>query len=233
MDRIRMVKSKHLASILSTELTYLYTIASLITYKEVQEHEITQLTEWAMRLEDGSDLEHLKIIYHDKLNELNLRAFEPKNYSYTFTTLWNVIHFMALIADDMFINRDKMTYEHITYHLNQIKTIYYNMFSKLDCAMCRDHYLNVKGQLIFNIEKMTICLNKERFGDKCTLVMAEITDKDNEYDNNILMKYNTLHATMVFHNHVNEYKWVQRNMKPPNNAFRMKWSEYKKLLELN
>lgn len=229
LDRMRMLKSKHLASILATELTYLYNIACIITYKEIQELEVEQLKEWALTLDDKFDLEHMKIVFHHKMQELNLRAFEPKNYSYTFTTIWNVIHFLALFTDDMILNRQNLQYEFIVNHLRQLKAIYYNLFFKLDCAMCRDHYLNVKGFLIAAIERIEIWLNRERFGEEVKMVDAVLTA---DAAPNVLMKYGTLYTSMVFHNHINEYRWIQRNMKPPSNSQRMHWDEYKKLLKL-
>lgn len=229
LDRIRSSKSKQLARILATELTYLYEIACLIAYKDVQNNEIEQLKSWSLELSHDFDVEQMKIIFNEKMQELNLRSTQPKNYSYTFRTIWDTIHFLALLIDDMVTNRDKMTYEFITNQLRQMKTLYYNLFFKLDCAMCRDHYMSVKGYLIQAIERIELCLNRERFGEKITMVneinMSNVND-------NSLMKHGMLYTTMVFHNHVNDYRWIQRNMKPPINFEKMKWATYKSLLEL-
>ncbi|ADB84420.1 hypothetical protein [Apocheima cinerarium nucleopolyhedrovirus] len=222
--------SKHLAKILATELTYLYNIGCLIAYKEVQEAEIEELKNWTLSLDSSFDLEHMKIEFNDKMEELNLRAFLPKNFSYTFRTIWDVIHFLAILIDDMVDNRKNLSYEYIVNHLRQMKTLFYNLFFKIDCAMCRDHYLNVKGYIILNIERIEICLNRERFGESIIMV-DEITRANTTQ--NVLMKYGVLYSTMVFHNHINDYRWIQRNMKPPVDAFRMEWSHYKKLLLLN
>ncbi|QYC92723.1 P33 [Trabala vishnou gigantina nucleopolyhedrovirus] len=229
MDRIRTLKSKHLSKILATELTYLYNMACIITYKEVQESEVEQLINWVSNLDAKVDLEQIKLEFKDKMIELNLRAFVPNNYLYTFKTIWDVIHFLAIVIDDMVQNRQKLSYDILVNHLRQMKAIYYNLFFKLDCAMCRDHYLNIKGFIILNIERVEICLNRERFGEPIIMVDT-ITPKNT--NRNELMSHGILYATMVFHNHINEYKWIQRNMKPPADMFKMEWSEYKKLLGL-
>lgn len=46
------------------------------------------------------------------------------------------------------------------------------------------------------------------------------------------MKNLMAYVIMTFHNHVNDYKWIQRNQKPPAHYERMTWGEYKKLLNL-
>lgn len=229
LDRIRGSKSKQLSKILASELTYLYEIACLIAYKDVQNEEIEKLKQWSLELSHDFDLEQMKLLFREKVQELNLRSTQPKNYSYTFTTLWNTIHFLALLIDDMIANREKLTYDFITNHLRQMKTLYYNLFFKLDCAMCRDHYMTVKGYLIQTIERIELCLNRERFGEKIVMV-DEITVQN--INDNVLMKHGMLYTTMVFHNHINDYRWIQRNMKPPINFEKMKWSTYKTMLDL-
>ncbi|AIU41315.1 p33 [Sucra jujuba nucleopolyhedrovirus] len=229
LNRMRTLKSKHLANILATELTYLYNIACIITYKEVQETEIEELKQWVLSLDSDFDLEQMKIEFNDKMVSLNLRAFVPNNYTYTFKTIWDVIHFLAMLIDDMINCRQKLSYEFIVNHLRQMKAIYYNLFIKLDCALCRDHYLNVKGFIIAHIERLEICLNRERFGEPIVMVDEINTQNVNK---NVLMRYGVLYATMLFHNHINEYKWIQRNMKPPADLFKMSWNEYKQFLQL-
>ncbi|WBB27218.1 P33 [Mythimna sequax nucleopolyhedrovirus] len=229
LDRIRSSKSKQLAQILATELAYLYEIACLIAYKDVQANEIEQLKNWATELSHDFDIEQMKIMFNEKMQELNLRSTQPKDYSYSFRTIWDTIHFLALMIDDMVINRDKMTYEFVTNQLAQMKTLYYNLFFKLDCAMCRDHYMSVKGYLIQAIERIQVCLNNERFGEKIGMV-----DEINigNVNGNVLMKHGMLYASMVFHNHINNYRYIQQNMKPPSNYKPMEWASYKSLLEL-
>nr|AGS47925.1 putative 33 kDa early protein [Ectropis obliqua nucleopolyhedrovirus] len=226
---MRTIQSSHLSKILATELTYLYNIACIITYREVQENEIELIKEWVVNLNKEFNLEQMKIEFHDKMSQLNLTAFEPTNYSYTFRTIWNVIHFLGIIIDDIVENRNKLTYDFIVMHLRQMKAIYYNLFFKLDCAMCRDHYLNVKGYIIFAIERIEICLNRERGGE--TIEMVDEIDVHNE-TRNVLMRHGVLYATMVFHNHINDYRWIQRNVKPPVNSMRMQWQNYKKMLNI-
>nr|WUR10760.1 P33 [Calliteara abietis nucleopolyhedrovirus] len=231
IDKIRTCKSKQLAQILTTELTYLYNIACIIAYKNVQDYELEQLKLWVSNLEPTASFEQFKLDFNDKMIELNLRAFVPTVYVYSFQTIWDVIHFLAMLIDDMVENgRRDMSYEYMVNHLRQMKAIYYNLFFKLECAMCRDHYLNIKGYIILAIERLEICLNRERFNEKITMV-KELTPENTT--KNVLMEHGVLYATMVLHNHINEYRFVQRNIKAPADAFKMEWDNYKKLLKLN
>jgi Baculovirus P33 len=230
LDRLRSCKSRQLANILATELTYLYNIACLVTYKDVQIEEIEQLKEWALTLSPELDLEQIKILFKEKMQELNLRGTQPKNYTYTFSTIWDTIHFLSLIIDDMTRTRKNMNFDFLTTQLRHMKTLFYNLFFKLDCAMCRDHYLTVKGYLIQEIERIEICLNRERFGEILTYVDEITVDNKNL---NVLMKHGMLYTSMVFHNHINDYRWVQRNMKPIDSYERMEWLKLKNSLKLD
>lgn len=231
IDTIRVCKSKQLAKILASEMTYLYNIACIITYKDVQENEIEELKKWVLELPDTFDLQQMQILFIAKTEELNLRAFQPRDYNYSFTTVWDTIHFLCLIIDDMVNEKDSLDYKTITTNLLQMKAIFYNLFLQLECALCRDHYITVKGYIIFHIERIEVCLNREQYGEKIVFV-DEITTRNET--NNVLMRYGMLHASMVFHNHINEYKYIQKKIQPPlsgNN--KMKWNEYKNLLEIN
>nr|ANS70981.1 protein p33 [Lymantria dispar multiple nucleopolyhedrovirus] len=232
LDRMRSVKSKHLADILASESTYLYDIASLISYREVQRTEVNRLTQWAKSADAALNLEQFKLLFEEKIVELNLRAFQPRDYSYTFKTIWDVIHFLALIIDDMTLNRQKdISHESMLNNLQAFKTIYYNLFFKLDCAMCRDHYLNVKGYLIMSVERIEIAFNRERAGEAVVWTDESPSSNDSLAENR-LMRYGILYATMAFHNHINDYRWVQRNVKPPSNHERMTWTKLRKALAL-
>ncbi|QED40602.1 P33 [Chrysodeixis includens nucleopolyhedrovirus] len=230
LDRMRVCRHKQLAEILSTEMTYLYNIACIITYKDVQEKEIEDLKKWVLQLPDTFDLEQMQVLFTAKTEELNLRAFQPRDYNYSFTTVWDTIHFLCMIIDDMVNNRNTVGYKTLTNNLSQLKAIFYNLFLQLECALCRDHYITVKGFLIFNIERIETCLNQEQHGDKIVFV-NEITVKNETQ--NVLMRNGMLYASMVFHNHINQYKYVQQKIQPPTHLHKMKWNEYKKLLEIN
>ncbi|QEI03678.1 P33 [Rachiplusia nu nucleopolyhedrovirus] len=230
LDRMRLCRPKQLADILATEMTYLYNIACIITYKDVQEKEIEELKQWVLQLPDTFDLTQMQILFTAKTEELNLRAFQPRDYNYSFTTVWDTIHFLCIIIDDMVNDREALGYKIVTTNLSQLKAIFYNLFLQLECALCRDHYITVKGFLILQIERIEWCLNREQYGEKIVFV-DEITTRNETQ--NVLMRHGMLYASMVFHNHINEYKYVQRKMQPPVNFDKMKWNEYKKLLDIN
>ncbi|ABY65806.1 hypothetical protein [Orgyia leucostigma nucleopolyhedrovirus] len=230
MERMLTCKSQSLTAILAAELTYMYNIASVITYKDVHDSEIEKLKEWALNLNQPTQMEQLIVEFEKKMIELNLRALIPKKYEYSYQTIWESIHFMAIIADDIVHNRKKLTFEFVTNQLRQIKTFYHNLFIKLHCVVCSTHYHNIKGVIIITIERLEICLNRERFGE--TIITVDDITSNNTTEN-VIMKYGVLYSTMVLHNHINEYKNIQLNIKPAVDAFKMKWNEYKQLLQLN
>ncbi|AGR56952.1 P33 [Choristoneura occidentalis alphabaculovirus] len=248
IDLLRASKSAHLTKLLSSQATYLYHFACLIKYKDVQKYEVQQLIEWAANASPNMDLQQFRIEFMDKTAELNLRSCQPKSFMYTFTTIWDTIHFLSLIIDDMMITREKSSLDLVAQQLKTMKVLFYNIFFILQCAMCRDHYMNVKGYIIYHIERLELALDKERYGTPIIftefyceetaeqaqdLVGAKaVNEKDVGESPNMTMKNLMAYVSMTFHNHINEYKWIQRNQKSPVHQERMTWHQYKKLLNL-
>ncbi|QWO71624.1 sulfhydryl oxidase [Orgyia pseudotsugata single capsid nuclopolyhedrovirus] len=230
MDQMSKCQYPELTEILVSEMTYLYNIACIITFKEVYETEIEQLKNWALNLNKNLELEQMKLEFENKMVELNLRSFIPKDYTYSYETIWDTMHFMAIVIDDIIDDRQKLTFEFVMYHLHQMKTFYFNIFVKLQCIICRNHYQHIRGILIGGLERIEICLNRERYGEAVLTVDAITPDNITQ---NAIMKHGLLYLTMVLHDHINQYKYIQLNAKPSTKAFRMKWSHYKNKLELN
>lgn len=217
------------AKLLSKELTYLYHLACLMTYKEKQETEIDELKNWILALPRSYKYEQVKLMAIEKMESLNMRALQPKDYTFKFSTIWDTIHLLSMIIDDMVENRAKTGIEKVQHHLVNIKPVYYNVFFRLNCNTCRDHYITIKGKLLFYIERIEICLNRERSNDPIVMV-DEITPLNTT--DNVLMKHGMLYTSMVFHNDVNEYRFIQRKIRKPDNYEPMQWSVYKSQLEL-
>ncbi|AKR14144.1 sulfhydryl oxidase [Dasychira pudibunda nucleopolyhedrovirus] len=260
IDLLRASKSAHLTRLLSLQATYLYHFACLIKYKDVQKYEVQQLIEWAASAPPDIDLQQFRVEFMDKTAELNLRSCQPKSFMYTFTTIWDTIHFLSLIIDDMVATREKSSLDFVAQQLKTMKVLFYNIFFILQCAMCRDHYMNVKGYIIYHIERIELALEKERYGAPITFSESycEETIEDARQDTqdlegpptkrarladtlehadsttaaNVLMRNLMAYVSMTFHNHINDYKWIQRNQKPPLHQERMTWVRYKKALNL-
>ncbi|QBC76044.1 sulfhydryl oxidase [Neophasia sp. alphabaculovirus] len=260
IDLLRASKSAHLTKLLSLQATYLYHFACLMKYKDVQKYEVQQLIEWAANAPPDIDLQQFRIEFMDKTAELNLRSCQPKSFTYTFTTIWDTIHFLSLIIDDMVSTRDKSSSDFVMQQLKTMKVLFYNIFFILQCAVCRDHYMNVKGYIIYHIELIELALERERYGAPITFSefycekiiedarqdiqdlegqptkRARLADTFEHADSttppNVLMKNLMAYVSMTFHNHINDYKWIQRNKKPPAHHERMTWEQYKKLLNI-
>ncbi|AAQ91695.1 unknown [Choristoneura fumiferana DEF multiple nucleopolyhedrovirus] len=236
IDLLRASKSAHLTKLLSLQATYLYHFACLMKYKDVQKYEVQQLIEWAANAPPDIDLQQFRIEFMDKTAELNLRSCQPKSFTYTFTTIWDTIHFLSLIIDDMVSTRDKSSSDFVTQQLKTMKVLFYNIFFILQCAVCRDHYMNVKGYIIYHIELIELALDAERHGTPITF--TDLYCEEAQAVNsaapppNVLMKNLMAYISMTFHNHINDYKWIQRNKKPPAQHERMIWEQYKKLLNI-
>ncbi|AAR28862.1 ORF98 [Leucania separata nucleopolyhedrovirus] len=222
--------TKEFAELLSTEFTYLYHLACIITYKDKQEHEIEELKNWLLSLPKTYKYEQIRLMTAEKMESLNLRALQPKDYTFKFSTIWDTIHFLCMVIDDMVENRAKIGIDVVQYQLVHLKPIFYNLFFRLTCSVCRNHYLTIKGDLVFYIERIELALEREKTLDQKIVMVDFITpDTVNE---NTLMRHGMLYKSMVFHNQVNDYRFIQRKIKNPMNYERKDWTTYKKQLGL-
>ncbi|AGE89933.1 p33 [Spodoptera littoralis nucleopolyhedrovirus] len=220
------------SKILSKEFTYLYHLACILTYKDKQDTEIEELKNWLMSLPKRVyKHEQLKIMTVEKMDSLNLRAIQPKDYTFKFSTIWDTIHLLSMIVDDMVENRNggAVSNDLLKHHLVEIKALFYNVFFRLNCSTCRDHYMTTKGQLIFYIERIETCLNRVGDNENIDMVDAILPSNVNEI---VLMKHGMLYTSMVFHNHINDYRFVQRKIKNPMNYERKEWNIYKSQLDI-
>jgi Baculovirus P33 len=231
MDKIRTLPARQLAETQTEEVTYMYHIACLITYHDPQEKEIEQLRQWLLTLSPNMTLAQMKTHFEEKMEELNLRAVVPKNYSYTFTTIWDVIHFLCMLVDDMVDRRDELDLGVIVHQIKLIKAFLYNLFASLNCAMCRNHYMTTQGFNVVYLERIEIALNRDKHGDPLVLVDEPVVDTA-ESKGNVLFRHCALYATFQFHNHVNAYRWVQRDRPPPADMPSLSWSALTEALNL-
>lgn len=209
----------------------------MIKYKYIQTYEVQQLIEWAVRISPQTSLSQFRIEFIDKTNELNLRSCQPKSFNFTFTTIWDTIHFLSLIIDDMVQVRDGNSNEFVIEQLNTMQVLFYNMFFMLDCPVCRDHYVKTMGFLMLPIESIIKALNYEKKGKEIVFVDFNYVENENNENisknpKNVLKKNLMIHTSMDYHNHVNDYKWIQRNMDPPVQHKPMLWDDYKTLLSI-
>ncbi|BBD51432.1 P33 [Samia ricini nucleopolyhedrovirus] len=231
IDLLRASKSAHLTKLLASQATYFYHFACLMKYKDVQKYEVQQLVEWATNASPDTTHEQFRIEFMDKTAELNLRSCQPKSFTYTFATIWDTIHFLGLIVDDMVLTREKSSIDLVAEQLKTIKVVLYNVFFILHCPVCRNHYMNVKGYIIYHIELIELALDRERYGAPITFTDSYCKEPT-DLETNTLMKNLMAYVTMTFHNHINDYKWIQRGKKPPAHHERMTWEHYKKSLNL-
>nr|QNN89357.1 ORF62 [Spilarctia obliqua nucleopolyhedrovirus] len=95
--------------------------------------------------------------------------------------------------------------------------------------------MNVKGYIIYHIERIELALDRERYGapiiftnSYCNnMIERECQEEQNATDqvaksatesmvpSNVLMKNLMAYVSMMFHNHINDYKWIQRNQNHP------------------
>jgi len=230
LDLTRVSLSKDLSNILYHEVIYMYQIGSLVVYKTVKERDLDELFDWFRNLSSEKSLENVKSMYEEKMNILNLKEMCPYNYTFTFTTIWDTIHFLCIIVDDLVMSRNKYTFDFVKHNLQNIKSIFFNMFIILMCPVCANHYLQVKGFLISELEHIEISLYRESQGEPIIFQEEETRSISTK---NVLLTNHMLYKSMVFHNRVNGYRPIQRNYDKLNNFKRMDWNRYKNELNMH
>nr|UYX49714.1 p33 [Darna trima granulovirus] len=230
LDMTRMAPSPELQSVLQKEVAFLYYLFAIVLYhNNLKKNEINSLIEWAANLGSDINLDTFKEMYLEQLTRLNLTHMKPDKFLFSFSTIWDSIHLMCLLADDVVINRETHDQDNVINYIKNCKQVFYNIFIILFCPICAKHYLTIDA-FPYEFERVEVALYREKQGEPLQLV-EEINK--NQSHKNILIKYHLLYASMSFHNHVNNYRPIQHNNDELNNFQRMDWSLLKTLLGIS
>ncbi|UXX41888.1 p33 [Psilogramma increta granulovirus] len=231
LDMTRVAPSPNLQQVIQNEVMYLYELACLLMYNKCDDNKsvsIKNLIKWAGGL--GSDIEITAFndMYAQQLTQYNLEKMLPKNFVFTFTVIWDSIHLMCMMADDIIVNRHMYDSHNIMQCIRNFKWTLYNVFIVLFCPICAKHYLTI-NTFPYEFERVEIALYREKMGEPLQLV-DEILQ--GQIHKNILYKHHLVYNSMVFHNHVNSYRPIQHKQDELNKFQRMEWVLYKNLLGL-
>ncbi|AKN80742.1 P33; sulfhydryloxidase [Diatraea saccharalis granulovirus] len=229
LDMVRMAPSSEIQLVLKKEVKFLYGLLCLIVYNESYEENITALVEWAAGLGSDIKLDTFKIMFIEKLNQIHLRDLEPKNFLFTFSTIWDTIHFLCMIGDDIVMNRHLYDLDEVWRYIRNLKWVFYNVFIVLFCPICAKHYLTINN-FPYEFERVEVALYREKMGEPIQFV-DEI--KRNQSHKNLLFNNYLLYKSMLFHNHVNSYRPIQHVNDELNQFQRMEWPILKNLLGIN
>ncbi|AAQ21679.1 unknown [Cryptophlebia leucotreta granulovirus] len=228
LDMCRMAPSTELQISLKKQVLFLYNILCLISYNEDRSGAVIHLVDWASQVGSDIKLEVFKDMYLSKLENLNMKELKPNKFLFSFSTIWDSLHLMCLVGDDVIHNRHSYAQENVSACIRNMKWVFYNIFIVLFCPICAKHYLTV-NTFPFEFERVEVGLYREQHGEP--LLLVEEINKTQSHKN-ILYKNHLLYNSMVFHNHVNSYRPIQHNKEELNNFQRMEWSVLKNLLGL-
>ncbi|ACH69455.1 p33 [Trichoplusia ni granulovirus LBIV-12] len=228
LDMIRVAPAEKLKNLLYSEVKFLYHLNCLIVYKESRSTDVDALLQWFQSLNADLKLEDIKDLYINKLQELKLSQLDPQKYLFSFTTIWDAIHLMAYMGDEMVIKRDQLPHESVMAFFKNLKWVFYNIFIILFCPKCARHFLTV-DIFPYEIERVEVALYREKLGEPLIIVQEETRSMAAK---NYLLSYHLLYKSMLFHNHVNNYRPIQSNSPDMNNYQRMEWNVYKNMLGL-
>lgn len=229
LDMIRVAPADKLKNLLYAEVKFLYSLNCLLVYKETRSTEIEALLQWTHSLNEDLKLEEVKDMYINKLQELKLSQLDPQKYLFSFTTIWDAIHLLAYLGDEMVLKREQLENEVVMLYFKNLKWVFYNVFIILFCPKCARHYLTV-DVFPYEIERIEVALYREKLGEPLILVNEETRIMATK---NYLLTNHLLYKSMQFHNHVNSYRPIQSNAPDMNDFQRMEWSVYKTMLGLH
>lgn len=226
LDLIRMAPTVKLQEVLKKEVIFLYDIYCLLIDKQNYESEVNYLILWASTLGVDIKLDVFKDMYSTQLNNMDLQDLVPQSFLFSFTTIWDSIHLMSMVTDNIIYNRTNYTIDKVMDCVKNIKWFFYNIFIILFCPLCARHYLTVNN-FPYEVERIEVALYREKQGEPLQFVEELNCNQNNK---NVLLKHHLLYKSMEFHNHVNNYRPIQHGNNELNNFQRMSWSIYKTLL---
>jgi len=227
LDMVRMAPSIEIQSVLKKEVTFLYGLMCLMVYNEGSgEESVYEMVDWAASLGSDIKLDVFKDMYLEKLTQLRLRDLEPKKFLFSFSTIWDSIHLLCMIGDDMVMNRHLHEPEMVRSCIRNLKWVFYNVFIVLFCPICAKHYLSINN-FPYEFERVEVALYREKMGEPIQFV-EEVNR--NQIHKNLLLKNHLLYKSMVFHNHINSYRPIQHVNDELNKFQRMDWVILKSLV---
>ncbi|AAS82655.1 ORF83 [Agrotis segetum granulovirus] len=226
LDMTRVAPSKELQSVLIKEVRFLYHLFCVTVYGDPRAENVEKLISWCVSLGKDVKLDNFKDMYTEALLNFNLENITPPQFMFSFSTIWDSIHFICLIADEMVVNRDSLDIDMVRENIKNIKWIFYNIFIVLFCPMCAKHFLTINS-FPYEVEKVEVALYNEKMGDPLTLVQEYNRSMSTK---NVLYTNHLVYESMLFHNHVNSYRPIQQNNDKLNKFQKMDWTLYKKLL---
>ncbi|AIS92085.1 sulfhydryloxidase [Erinnyis ello granulovirus] len=229
LDMTRVAPSPELKQVIQNEVVYLFELACLLVYNKGDEQKslsVKMLVEWSGGLGSDIDIAVFNDMYTQQLTQYNLQELVPKSFVFTFAVIWDSIHLMCLLADDVIANRHLYDTDTTMQCIRNLKWILYNVFIVLFCPVCAKHYLTI-NTFPYEVERVEVALYREEMGEPLQLVDEML---QSQIHKNVLYKHHLVYNSMVFHNHVNNYRPIQHKRDELNNFQRMEWVLYKTLL---
>nr|ANY57595.1 PlxyGVORF76 protein [Plutella xylostella granulovirus] len=229
LDMTRMAPAAELQSVICEEVKFLYHLICILEFQDNKNTQIDALISWCVNLGTDIKLDIVKDMYMEKLKQLNLQDLDPVKYNFSFPVIWDSIHYMCLLADEIVLYRKNYDIDLVIKTIDNFKWVFYNVFIILFCPTCSRHYLTVDN-FPYEFEKVQVALYKEKMGEELILVEEETRNMSIK---NYLLTNQLLYKSMLFHNHVTNYKPIQHKNDELLNLPKMEWSIYKKLLAIN
>nr|QGY99454.1 P33 [Cydia pomonella granulovirus]QGZ00022.1 P33 [Cydia pomonella granulovirus] len=226
LDMCRMAPTPELQKSLRKQVLFLYNVLCLMVYNEDYSGNVSHLVDWASSVGSDIKLDAFKDMYVAKLVELKLHELQPAKFVFSFSTIWDSLHLMCLVGDDVVHNRQLFDAQAVLACIKNMKWVFYNVFIVLFCPICAKHYLTV-DTFPFEFERVEVALYREQRGEP--LQFVEEMNR-NQIHKNVLYRNHLLYNSMVFHNHVNSYRPIQHDREELNNFQRMEWSILKSLV---
>lgn len=228
LDMMRLAPEQKLKELLNNEVQFLYHLLALVRYQDPKHASVDALLQWANTLGSDIQLEQMRSMYTSTLERLGIEELAFGRNNFTFSTIWDSMHFLCLLCDDLVENRKEVGIEIVKSTVRNLKWVFYNFFIILFCPKCAKHFLTVNN-FPYTLEQIEVALYRETQNEP--IVFAHEINRSTSHKN-VLLYNHALYNSMVFHNHINNYRPIQTSNDSLNNYQRMDWGLYKQLLNL-
>nr|UZH98328.1 p33 [Neodiprion sertifer nucleopolyhedrovirus] len=211
------------------EVTYYLQIFGAITHQNISDSFITNLMELC------AEHKNFDMAYQQLLVKTNLINLQAENKKPSIGRYWDLIHLLSFVVDDIVSKRHKYDYKLVDNKIQNLYRLIANIYVKLGCSVCVEHYLLVRGMLLEPIERLRVSMLLEYRGmDIQTVPLNEDDDTAKVIPQNLC-----LYTSFRMHNHINNFRMIQRYKADSSVIQQTKqlqlynplvWSDYKKLL---
>ncbi|ABC74882.1 hypothetical protein [Neodiprion abietis nucleopolyhedrovirus] len=227
------ITNDSVVDIMKSEVAYYLQLWASISHQNISKEFMSELL---VALKSNKNFD---TTYADMLERFNVVNLQPVDEKPHIRRYWDLIHLIAHVIDELIDKRNMQKFDVLSKRIQNLTMLISNIYYKLGCAMCVEHWFRIQGYLIQAIERLNISRLLERDG----VAVYTVNLEEDDGTEHTIPKHFCLYRSFQIHNHVNNYRAYQDDQRKGHTTANViqktkqlqlyrpiRWLDYKKLL---